>query len=348
MSCSEITRFDKTPGRFPARELDLPMRYDAVALGELLIDFTRVGADADGYPTMAAHPGGAPANFLATMAKFGASTALLGQVGDDAFGQMLLETLRRSHIDPTGIVVDPHAFTTLAFVTLDQSGDRAFSFARKPGADTRLSFEELDRSILDRTRVFHFGTLSLTDEPARTATRQAVAYARGKGTLVSFDPNLRRMLWSDLARAREEMLWGLTQADIVKLSEEEFSFLLGQMSYEEGTQYLLKEYDIKLLFLTLGASGCIFASASAFGRVGPLTGITPVDTTGAGDIFGGSALWKLLQTGKAPQALCAAELEEIARFACTAAGLSTTRPGGLSSVPSLPAVLEQLEHIGAP
>ena len=152
--------------------------YDVVALGELLIDFASLGADESGYPTMAAHPGGAPGNFLAALNAFGAKTGFLGKVGDDAFGQLLLSTLKDAGIETKGIVVDPAVFTTLAFVTFDDKGDRSFSFARKPGADTQLHWEEVDQTMIDEAKVFHFGTLSLTDEPCRTATRKAVAYAK--------------------------------------------------------------------------------------------------------------------------------------------------------------------------
>ena len=169
--------------------------YDVVALGELLIDFTAQGAGADGYPLMAAHPGGAPANFLAAIARLGGRTALLSKVGADAFGTMLTGTLREVGVDTRGVVVAEDAFTTLAFVTLDARGERSFSFARKPGADTQLRFEELDLSLIEKTKAFHFGTLSLTDEPARGATQCAVAFAKERGKLITFDPNLRPPLW---------------------------------------------------------------------------------------------------------------------------------------------------------
>ena len=191
---------------------------DVAALGELLIDFTCLSTDENGYPTMAAHPGGAPANFLAALAKYGAKTAMLGKVGDDTFGRLLLDTLRRAGIETRGMIAAPDVFTTLAFVTLDARGEREFAFARKPGADTCLSFPEIDLSLIDEARVFHFGSLSLTDEPSRSATRQAVAYARAKGKLVTYDPNLRPPLWKDLAEAKEQLLWGLGQADVVKIS----------------------------------------------------------------------------------------------------------------------------------
>ena len=309
--------------------------YDVVALGELLIDFTTIRADSDGYPTMAAHPGGAPANFLAAIAKFGGKAAMLGKVGTDTFGKLLTSTLREVGIETKGIVTSDDFFTTLAFVTLDANGDREFAFARKPGADTQLSFDELDLSLIDETRVFHFGTLSLTGEPARTTTYRAVEYAKAHGKLVTYDPNLRKPLWNDLNEAKEQMLWGLAQADVVKISDEEVEFLFG-LGVQEGAQYILEHFPVKLVFVTCGPDGCWFQNKNASGHVDSLRNIQVVDTTGAGDIFGGSAVWKLLQTGKAPEALDEVALREIVSFACTAAGLSTTKPGGISSVPDMP------------
>ena len=153
---------------------------DVVALGELLIDFAAKSADAGGYPTMAANPGGAPGNFLAALGVYGCKTAFIGKVGADTFGRLLRRTMQHAGIETKGIVEDPEVFTTLAFVTFDASGDRSFSFARKPGADTQLRWDEVNLHLIDEARVFHFGTLSLTDEPARSTTQQAVAYAKGR------------------------------------------------------------------------------------------------------------------------------------------------------------------------
>lgn len=311
---------------------------DVVAIGELLIDFTCVKTDEDGYPTMAAHPGGAPANFLAALAKFGASAALLGKVGNDAFGKLLTDTLDKADIDTSGILVDDNVFTTLAFVTLDEHGDREFSFARKPGADTCLCEKELNYAMIDEAKVFHFGTLSLTDEPARTATYRAVSYAKNKGKMITFDPNLRKPLWSDLDEAKTQMLWGLQNADVVKISDEEVEFLFG-LQPEEGAAHILEQYGVKLVFVTCGANGCFFKNRVAFGHVPSLRGISVVDTTGAGDIFGGSAVWKLLQMKESPELLNESQLRDAVEFACTSAGLSTTKPGGISSVPSLEDIL---------
>ena len=306
--------------------------YDVVAMGELLIDFTCVSTDSDGYPTMAAHPGGAPANFLAALAKFGTSAALLGKVGNDAFGKLLIGTLDQAGIGTSGIIMADDVFTTLAFVTLDETGNREFSFSRKPGADTCLSYDELNMELIDGAKVFHFGTLSLTDEPARTTTYKAVEYAKSAGKLITYDPNLRKPLWKNLEEAKKQLIWGMTKADVVKISDEEVEFLWG-LGVEEGADYILKNFDVKLVFVTCGADGCYFKNAVASGKVPSLSNIKVVDTTGAGDIFGGSAVYKLLQTGKTPETLTEEELREIVTFACTSAGLSTTKPGGISSVP---------------
>ena len=314
---------------------------DVVALGELLIDLACLSTDPEGYPTMAAHPGGAPANFLAALTKFGAKTALLGKVGNDTFGKLLTGTLQKAGIETRGLAVTDDVFTTLAFVTFDEHGDREFSFSRKPGADTCLSFEELDLSLIDEARVFHFGTLSLTDAPARTTTQKAVAYAKARGKLVTYDPNLRKPLWNDMETAKEQLLWGLRQADVVKISVEEVDFLFG-LGVEEGAKHILDTFGVKLVFVTCGADGCFYKNAVAEGHVPSLSGIKVIDTTGAGDIFGGSAVWKLLQLDKAPETLNEEELAGVVRFACTSAGLSTTKSGGISSVPELGEVLAAL------
>lgn len=315
--------------------------YDVVALGELLIDFTCQSVDPAGYPTMAAHPGGAPANFLAALAKFGARTALLGKVGSDAFGGLLRDTLRAAGIETKGLIAARDVFTTLSFVTLDEHGDRSFSFARKPGADTCLTFEELDLELIREARIFHFGSLSLTDEPARTTTHRAVQYAKAHGKLITYDPNLRPPLWDSLDTAREQILWGLAQADVIKISQEEVEFLFG-LGPEQGAGHIIRHFGARLVFVTCGADGCFFKNPAAVGHVPGLGGIRAVDTTGAGDIFGGSAVWKLIQLGKAPDQLSEAELREIASFACTSAGLSTTKPGGISSVPEYQDILSHM------
>ena len=310
---------------------------NVVALGELLIDFASRSADANGYPTMQALPGGAPANFLAALTKYGKSTAFLGKVGDDTFGHLLVGTVKDAGIETRGIVIDPTVFTTLAFVTFDDAGDRSFSFARKPGADTRLSWEEVDKSLIDEAKVFHFGTLSLTDEPVRTTTQKCVAYAKEQGKLITCDPNLRKPLWRSEGEAKEQILWSLQQADVVKISDDEVDFLWS-CTPEEGADKLLKEFGVSLAMVTLGPKGCLLKTKNAVCQVaGPK--VNPVDTTGAGDIFGGSAVYRLLELNKPIEELTAEDLRFIGAYASTAASLSTEAPGGIPSIPEMNAVL---------
>ena len=313
--------------------------YDVVALGELLIDFAPQGVNEANYPVLSANPGGAPGNFLAALTKYGCKTAMIGKVGDDAFGRLLVKTLEAAGIETKGVLLDPNVFTTLAFVSLDASGNRDFSFARKPGADTCLRPEEVDEALLASARVFHFGTLSLTDEPAASATRKAIELSRKHDLLISLDPNLRKPLWKREEDAKAAIEWSLRQADIVKISDEEVAFLWG-ISPEEGAKKLLQEYGVSLVYVTLGPKGCHAATRNVSVTVNSPAGIRVVDTTGAGDIFGGSAMSQLLQCGKAPAELTEAELTRIVRFACTAASLSTQKHGGITSVPEPNEVLQ--------
>ena len=268
---------------------------------------------------------------------------MIGKVGQDTFGQLLKGTLEKAGVDTMGVVMDPGVFTTMAFVTLDEKGERSFSFARKPGADTQLKIEEVTRAQIDAAKTIHFGTLSMTREPVRRVTRDVVTYAKSMGKRITFDPNLRKMLWSDLEQARKAMEWGFQQADVVKLSEEELEFFFGEIPWRQGVERLMKDYGVSLVFLTLGAQGCLTANPKGQVQVSALEGIQVVDTTGAGDIFGGSAAWKLLQFETPPEELTVEQLEEITRFAGAAAGLSVQKAGGISSVPSLEEVLSYLE-----
>lgn len=305
----------------------------AVALGELLVDMVGESTDAAGYPALKANPGGAPANFLAALAAYGVSAGFIGRVGDDAFGKMLRHTLEGSGIDCSALQVDSAAFTTLAFVTLDKSGDRSFSFARKPGADTRLELDDTARELIKNAELFHFGSLSLTDEPARSATIQAAELARESGCIISCDPNLRLPLWGSTESAKKWMTWAVEQADIVKISDEEAEFLYG-LSPENCADKLLREGK-KTVFVTLGKDGCYYTAGNERGYAkGPA--VRPVDTTGAGDIFGGAAMSMLL---KGESARAAAE------FACCAASLSTEKKGGISSVVPYEEVISRMEGI---
>ena len=317
--------------------------FDVVALGELLIDFAPHSVNEAGYPVLSANPGGAPGNFLAALTKYGCRTAMIGKVGDDAFGKALVKTLEDAGIDARGIRIDPNVFTTLAFVSLDASGNRDFSFARKPGADTCLTPEEVDEELIADAKVFHFGTLSLTDEPAAGATRHAIELAKRHGALISLDPNLRKPLWKREEDAREAIEWSLHQADIVKISDEEIDWLWG-FSPEEGAEKLLREYGVSLVYATLGPKGCYAANGTNRVTVQSPSGIHVVDTTGAGDIFGGSAMSQFIRCKKMPADLTETELRRIVSFACTAASLSTQTHGGIASVPEYSDVTRKMEE----
>lgn len=308
--------------------------FDVIALGELLIDFAPYAENEAGYPVLSANPGGAPPNFLAAMSRYGCKTAMISKVGDDLFGRLLVRTLRDAGIDSSRVVVDPDTFTTLAFVSLDADGNRDFSFARKPGADTRLTPEDVDEALFTEAKVFHFGTLSLTDEPAASATRRAIDLARKHGLLISLDPNLRKPLWKREEDAKAAIEWSLRQADIVKISDEEIRWLW-DLSPEAGARKLLAEYGVSLVYATLGPKGCYAATGTCSVTVASPSGIHVIDTTGAGDIFGGSAMSRFVRCGKAIADLTEEDLRNIVRFACTAASLSTQKHGGVSSVPDI-------------
>lgn len=317
-------------------------KYDVTAIGEVLIDFATVSTAADGYPTMAANPGGAPANFLAALTKYGHKTAFIGKVGDDTFGKLLVGTLADAGIETKGVIIDPDHFTTLAFVTFDEHGDRSFAFSRKPGADTCLTAAEIDKTLIDESRVFHFGTLSFTDEPAKSAAIDAIEYAKASGCLITFDPNLRRPLWASLDDAKSAMLWGLKAADVVKISDDEVEFLWGRITPDEAATKLINEFDVSLAMITLGPNGAHVANKFASVTV-PTPPADTIDTTGAGDIFGGSAISQLLTYGCDPSALDERALTKIASFASAAASLSTEVRGGIPSIPELERVLDYIK-----
>ena len=311
------------------------MMYDVTAIGEVLIDFVQTSLNDSGYPMLSANPGGAPGNYICTLSRYGMKTRMVGKVGRDTFGGLLKATLQKQGVDTAFLMEDPDVFTTLAFVTLDSTGDRSFAFARKPGADTCFREEELPEDI-GETRILHFGTLSLTDEPMRTATLTAVKRAKQAGALISLDPNLRLSLWKDAQAARDAMRTALPLAEVVKLSEEELDFLFDGLpgSTEERLQRLHR-MGPRLIFLTLGAQGCRYSLDGKIAGSMPAEKVKVADTTGAGDIFGGATAYGLLQHGCNLNTLNKTDLENIVRFAGRAAGLSTERHGGIPSIPSL-------------
>ena len=306
--------------------------FDVTALGELLVDMTQSGLSPQGNQLFEANPGGAPANVLAMLRKLGKRCAFLGKVGQDSFGDMLERTVREAGIDTRGLCRDREIPTTLALVHTFPNGDRDFSFYRKPGADIRLSPAELDLERVRGCRIFHFGTLSLTDEPCRSATLEAVREAKAAGALLSFDPNLREPLWPSLDAAREQIAWGLGQCDILKISDNEIQFMTGEEDFDAGAARLRAEYpNIRLLNVTAGAAGsyAFYDDLRAFEPGCRRGGV--IETTGAGDTFCACVLNFVLEHGL--DALTESELHAMLRFANTAAYIVTTRKGAIRSMP---------------
>lgn len=312
-------------------------KYDVVAMGELLIDFTMNGKSEQGNPLFEANPGGAPCNVLAILKKYGKETGFIGKVGSDQFGQMLKGTLEEVGIDTAGLVMDTEYNTTLAFVHTASDGDRTFSFYRKPGADMMLAEGEINYEMIDNTKIFHFGTLSMTDNPAREATKAAVAYAKAHGKLISFDPNLRPPLWENLADAKEAIAYGLEIADIVKIADNEIEFMTGKSDMNEAIEVLTAQYDIKLLLVTLGKDGSVAIYNKERVFVPGFIQENTIETTGAGDTFGGSVLAYVCEHGI--EHLTKDNLMQMLTLANAGASLITTRKGALRVMPQMSEIL---------
>ncbi|MGN0692821.1 MAG: PfkB family carbohydrate kinase [Oscillospiraceae bacterium] len=312
-------------------------KYDVVALGELLVDFTENGISSQGNPIFEANPGGAPCNVLAMLQKLGKKTAFIGKVGNDIFGRQLTEVVKSAGIDVTNLVTDSKVPTTLAFVHTLAGGDREFSFIRDPGADMMLRKDEINADIVNSARIFHFGTLSSTHEGVREATRYAIDIAKESGALISFDPNLRPPLWNSLEDARREIEYGLEKCDILKISDNEIEFMTGLTDYDKAVRELMAKYNIMLAFATLGKNG----SRAYYGDIKAECGVFKVDTietTGAGDTFCGSALNFFLEHDI--NRLTENDLRELLTFANGAAALITTRRGALKVMPEKKEILE--------
>ena len=311
--------------------------YDVTAMGEMLIDFTLNGQSEQGNNMFEACPGGAPCNVLALLNKMGKKTAFIGKVGKDQFGALLRDTITEAGIDASNLMVDENVNTTLAFVHTFPDGDREFSFYRNPGADMMLTADEVNPEVVKDTKVFHFGTLSMTHEGVREATKKAVETAKANGCLVSFDPNLRPPLWSSLDLAKEQMEYGFGKCDILKISDNEIQFVSGKEDYDEGIQYLQEKYHIPLILLTLGKDGSrAYYKDMRVERSG--FKMDTIETTGAGDTFCGSSLNYLLEHGI--ENLTEEQLGEMMTFANAAAALITTRKGAIRSMPEKEEVLE--------
>ena len=305
--------------------------YDVVALGELLVDFIQNGSSAVGNPVFEANPGGAPCNVLAMLSRLGYQTAFIGKVGDDYFGQMLGDTIKETGISVEGLIYDGNVNTTLALVHTLAGGDRDFSFYRKPGADIMLSENEINKKLIEECRVFHFGSLSLTNEPVATATKTAVSCAKSMGKLISFDPNLREPLWEGDEQAKEAIWYGIGECDVLKIADNEIKWLTGKEDYDEGVQAIKERSNVKLINVTLGNEGSLayYADMKIYGK--PFLSDRTVDTTGAGDTFCACVIGFVLEHGL--DNLAEADLENMLSFANAAASIVTTRKGAIRSMP---------------
>ncbi len=305
---------------------------DILAVGEILVDLTQSGNTEQGIPRFDANPGGAPANLAVAASRLGARSAFIGKVGSDSFGIFLRDCLAKNGVDVTGLVSDPLQRTTLAVVALDAAGERTFSFYRNPSADVNLSVEDLSPEQLKSTRILHFGSVSLTAEPARTATLHAARTAKEQGAIISYDPNYRASLWPDRETAVARMLEPLEMVDILKVSDEELPLLTGTDDLEAGSAILAKK-GIALIFVTLGPDGAFYRFN---GRTGHVPGVpcTVGDTNGAGDTFFGAALAQLVRHGSLEK-ITVTELERVIAFANKAASLTTSRHGAIPAMPTL-------------
>lgn len=315
-------------------------KIDVTALGELLIDFTENGASAQGNPLFEANPGGAPCNVLAMLTKLGASTAFIGKVGKDFFGEQLKEAITEVGIDGEYLYMDENVHTTLALVHTYPDGDRDFSFYRNPGADMMLTEEELPEELIQNSKIFHFGSLSMTHEGVRAATKRALRIAKEAGVLVSFDPNLRPPLWNSLEDAREQILYGLGQCDILKISDNEIQWLTGEDDYTDGVAWISERYDIPLILVSMGKEGSRAYYKGMMAQAAPFLQEHTIETTGAGDTFCGCVLHYVLTHGL--EGLTEAGLKEMLTFANSAASLITTKKGALRVMPSEDEIRENM------
>lgn len=306
-------------------------KYDVVALGELLIDFTDNGFSAQGNTVFEANPGGAPCNVLAMLSKMGRKTAFIGKVGKDIFGSRLCEVLTEVGIDTSNLVFDEEVHTTLAFVKNFADGDRDFSFYRNPGADMMLTVSDLNADIIKNTKIFHFGTLSMTHEGVREATKAAVSLAKEQGALISFDPNLRPPLWKSLDEAKEQTAYGLSQCDILKISDNELQWFTGEQDFDAGIAKLRERYPIPLILLSMGKEGSRAYYKDLRVEAAPFIQKGTIETTGAGDTFGGCCLHFILEYGL--DQLDEEKLRNMLVHANGAASIITTRKGALRVMP---------------
>lgn len=318
--------------------------YQVSAIGELLIDFTQYGISVKNNKVFECNPGGAPANVLAACSKLGLKTAFIGKVGNDEFGSFLKRTIDDLEIDSKGLILSNEFKTTLAFVHLNDEGDRAFSFYRNPGADMMLRHEEINYEIIKFSEIFHFGSVSMTSEPSRFATLQAVKFAKENCKYISYDPNLREPLWDELKNAKESILSMMNYCDILKISEEELEFITGTTDLEIGSFNLIKEFDISIIFVTRGKKGS-FVRTKHFLDYQQAYNVKTIDTTGAGDAFVGAAIYQIYLKDKHINDFLNDETKYILDFASAASSLATTNYGAIMSMPDINQIHECMKNI---
>ncbi|WP_125152648.1 carbohydrate kinase family protein [Clostridium rectalis] len=308
--------------------------FDVVAIGELLIDFTCNGVNEYGEQLFSRNAGGAPANVVAANSILGGKTAFIGKVGKDIFGEFLKNTLDNIGICTKGVVISEDENTTLAFVQLNEEGERLFSFYRKFSADVMLKINEINKDLVNSCNIFHFGSVSLTREPARLAVFNTVSFAKENGKIISYDPNYRDLLWSNESEAMEQIKKGIRIADIIKVSKEEMIFLTGEIDLVKGSKLLSKD-GAALVLVTLGDEGAFYRRGDLYGSV-PGCAVNTVDTTGAGDAFLGAIHYKLRNKNlECIKNMSKEQLENIIYFANTVGALTTTKKGAIPSLPSL-------------
>ena len=309
--------------------------FDITTVGEILIDLTQTGISDKGIPIYNANPGGAPANVAVAASKLGAKTAFIGKVGNDSFGRFLCDTLQKYNVSTDGVITDKSANTTLAVVSVNENGERSFAFYRKNSADTLLSENEIIDLQLRNTHILHFGSVSLTAEPSRTATISAVKRAKSFGAVISYDPNYRGSLWSSVDEAVEQMKKPLDLVDILKVSDEELPLISGKTDVEDGAKYLCDKYNIKLVLVTLGAKGAYYRFKDCAGIVDGVS-VTVADTNGAGDTFFGAFLSRMVYMEKYnPSDLTEDEIKDMLAYSNNAAAITTSRSGAIPAMPTI-------------
>ena len=315
--------------------------FDVVALGELLIDFTENGTSPQGNPLFEANPGGAPCNVLAMLSKLGHDTAFIGKVGKDFFGEQLKRAIQEVGICADYLCMDEEVHTTLALVHTFPDGDRDFSFYRNPGADMMLAEEEVPENLIAGSKIFHFGTLSMTHEGVRSATKKALYIAKANQVTISFDPNLRPPLWNSMEEAKEQVLYGLQYCDVLKISDNEIQWLTGREDYTKGVNWIKERYpNIQLILVSMGKDGSRAYYGDMMVEAAARINENTIETTGAGDTFCGCVLHYVLEYGLG--SMTEENLKEMLQFANSAASLITTKKGALRVMPEREEILENI------